>query len=986
MKGSPYSHLFSKTFGVRMSTEIESLQPELPYFSEHPETFYAIPLEVKGSSSLLASLDRLVAKDKLEDWNCDKYNRCVDATKRYAIKSLSNILIFNLKRFDYDYAAGRKFKVNDYFTFPTEINMRPWTQEGLWEADSGSKDTQRQKPEERHHSYYCYALVGILVHSGCAESGHYYSYIKVNKERGEWMEFNDHKVGQFDLNRLADLCFGGKHVVNVWEPTKKMTVPQEREKERSAYMLFYERIEKEEITWFGDGDGKGLDSLQIATSTRPMVHDISQDLYDKVWKENQLFVCRRQLFDSSYIEFLTNFFYRVLNSEVMMEEEKRKLIVSLGTTFTLKVLSRSKDYSCFFLWSLILRKIFYNDVLSACFFIDFCLEKIDSKETDYDDNFMYRHLLDCETEEVRMGFSDLIVTAVKVFHAHELRTDTWPRDPNHQVRGSSATCDVLYSLFSMFDVSRKHHRRFRQYFEVIRNLSLLGVSIREFLLNKMDIISEYRCYYMNNSTRTGKYTHYVILDTDMPDLRYFIDTIRIFYCGCANEQQQETELKSPDYIPSEPDEGRGFFSDGRTPFSLEQVMPFGRFKWDRIIDTIFLPSVIEMDYSPISVSTIVKHTCWQCPERSRWLVIMILDNLTSSALNKQNFFGLVLESLLTLEDNYQDMRIRLSLNTFPVGIGFLSTQNRNPKGLLGILTDYIHKSFYDKAKYVIFLLMYIQSVNKKVQNFLCERKLDVISIRDYLASKIEWGDDKTRIRESELIVPLPTKNTDVPYTLLYHVCNALLNKVGSGSDSLETIELIQKKNLLEEELASNRREAQNLRNTLTNLLTFYKMNCPHLPPPDTLDLSQYGSWVVHTSPQVPTSTGLAVNHPQKGATMHTTTETTGGISTTSTSKSESEDVQDRTTTEVPKSAGSGGDHPAYQVVGPFLQDPADMESKVLMLVEILQSSVEVEVLKAALRHEKYDVHHTIDKLFDPEYVQSFRREMTLAVTQSRSVA
>jgi ubiquitin C-terminal hydrolase len=42
-----------------------------------------------------------------------------------------------------------------------------------------------------------YELAGVLVHSGSAEAGHYYSYIKV-KENGKWYEFNDSRISEFN--------------------------------------------------------------------------------------------------------------------------------------------------------------------------------------------------------------------------------------------------------------------------------------------------------------------------------------------------------------------------------------------------------------------------------------------------------------------------------------------------------------------------------------------------------------------------------------------------------------------------------------------------------------------------------------------------------------------------------------------------------------------------------------------------------------------
>jgi len=50
--------------------------------------------------------------------------------------------------------------------------------------------------------------VGVLVHSGSANSGHYYSFIRERNERGRWLEFNDTTVKEFDFAELAKECFG----------------------------------------------------------------------------------------------------------------------------------------------------------------------------------------------------------------------------------------------------------------------------------------------------------------------------------------------------------------------------------------------------------------------------------------------------------------------------------------------------------------------------------------------------------------------------------------------------------------------------------------------------------------------------------------------------------------------------------------------------------------------------------------------------------
>ena len=55
-----------------------------------------------------------------------------------------------------------------------------------------------------------FKLKGIVVHTGTADSGHYYSFIKDTMKNGEkWYEFNDNIVSDFEASEIANECFGG---------------------------------------------------------------------------------------------------------------------------------------------------------------------------------------------------------------------------------------------------------------------------------------------------------------------------------------------------------------------------------------------------------------------------------------------------------------------------------------------------------------------------------------------------------------------------------------------------------------------------------------------------------------------------------------------------------------------------------------------------------------------------------------------------------
>jgi ubiquitin C-terminal hydrolase len=133
-----------------------------------------------------------------------------------------------LKRFDFDFNTMARNKINDFFEFPHELNLFPWSLQHL-NPDSGLTYPK---------SYYTYRLVGVLVHSGIADAGHYYSFIN---ERGteKWYCFDDRRVYEFDVRHGNDEWFGGLRTSAFSRVAGATTF----EKSNSAYLLFYERVE-----------------------------------------------------------------------------------------------------------------------------------------------------------------------------------------------------------------------------------------------------------------------------------------------------------------------------------------------------------------------------------------------------------------------------------------------------------------------------------------------------------------------------------------------------------------------------------------------------------------------------------------------------------------------------------------------------------------------------------------------------------------------
>lgn len=218
---------FRSFYGGQLVQQVKS--KECPHISERLEPFSAIQCDIKGKSTLEESLQAYVDGEVMagdNKYKCSTCDKHVNAVKRACLKDIPDNIIFHLKRFDFNLRTMQRSKINDYFKFPHNIDMRPYTVEHLMEPE-------KPLPND------VFELVGILVHAGTAESGHYYSYIRerptAEAALPKWFEFNDDTVTYFDPESIESHCFGGVEYRN------PDTGSFPFEKSWNAYMLFYQR-------------------------------------------------------------------------------------------------------------------------------------------------------------------------------------------------------------------------------------------------------------------------------------------------------------------------------------------------------------------------------------------------------------------------------------------------------------------------------------------------------------------------------------------------------------------------------------------------------------------------------------------------------------------------------------------------------------------------------------------------------------------------
>lgn len=220
----------------------------------------------------------------------------------------------------------QRSKINDYFAFPDKIDMRPYTIDHL--SNPGEDED-------------IFELVGVLVHTGTAESGHYYSYIRerpTDTDAQTWVEFNDETVTPWDPASMANSCFGGTDFQPQFQSSNAVF-----EKQYSAYMLFYQR-------------SSARTKNQVVPQppqerSIPLAVKMPKDIQQFIKEENAWLLRRHCLFDPSQIQFvcliLSN--VRSLHSDGCSSDhalETQAIFMALGHLD--QVASRTKDVPDFY--------------------------------------------------------------------------------------------------------------------------------------------------------------------------------------------------------------------------------------------------------------------------------------------------------------------------------------------------------------------------------------------------------------------------------------------------------------------------------------------------------------------------------------------------------------------------------------------------------------------------------------------------------------
>jgi ubiquitin carboxyl-terminal hydrolase 9/24 len=454
--------VFQKTFSGMFTDQI--ICKDCPHHYERKEPFWSLQLNVKSSHTLQEALQQFVKGEVLEKDNayfCEKCNEKRDATKRMCIKSLPESLVIHLKRFGYDWEEGRALKCNDHFSFPWAVDMAPYTADALGLAkddedamddeteaiESGSQEISATQPYHLDSGSQLvsqiipivYELVGIVVHSGQAHAGHYYSFIKdkrgpymafdpSNPSAGRWYRFSDTAVEEVEMNdtTLETECFGGQYKSKTYETSEP------RFRSYSAYMLFYkavsDTVDKEHIQPMSPLPHTGVDGLSQLTALvqsgerRGIFSDrMPVRIQRAVEEENLKFMQNRDVFNEDYFNFIKNLI--LVNLGYIADDPWGSLgvnSVKLAVHFLFHTYFHTqerlrKDVNG---WSAALEKLLQGSAASCHWFIHY----LGSEHG-------YQHirplLLECPNKEVRTAFASIVIKTLEshVKHGGSLEND-----------------------------------------------------------------------------------------------------------------------------------------------------------------------------------------------------------------------------------------------------------------------------------------------------------------------------------------------------------------------------------------------------------------------------------------------------------------------------------------------------------------------------------------------------------------------------------
>ncbi|XP_022918953.1 ubiquitin carboxyl-terminal hydrolase 9X [Onthophagus taurus] len=644
LKALGHEQIMSKILGGSYSDQ--KICKGCPHRYSKEEPFSVISVDIRNHSSLQDSMEQYVKGELLEGadaYHCEKCSKKVVTVKRLCVKKLPPILGIQLKRFEYDFERVCAIKFNDYFEFPRDLDMEPYTVSGLAKLEGEIIDCDLNPGG----SDVCtrYHLSGIVVHSGQASGGHYYSYIRSRNSNGEvrWYKFDDGEVTECKMHEDEEMkvqCFGGDYMGEVFDPMLKRTTYRRQKRWWNAYMLFYTRqdVEEREVL-------KAMEKLTISDKKEHHIR-MPVAIENSIRKQNIKFLHHRSQFSTEYFNFIKKFVNSITPNSMRPNlstkdfEQLSMLSVKLASEFLFHTGWHTKknlrgpamdwsDTICLhFRAGPAIRSWFAHEMLFA-HMQRFC-----------------EYLLSCPSGEVRNAFMKIIV----VLAHYSLNDGPCLNPPGINNHDPLATLSdhIIWALLALLhrDVS-EHGRHLPHYCNVFHMYATQGVQEKAHLL-KMNVHTTFMLVALDEGPGPAiKYQY-----TELGKLNQVVSCL-VRCCDVSSKCQSSTG------VPILPNP----YGDPSCP---EYIMPLSVQASDILFGrTSYIKKVIEDSSLTDESIKLLQYCSWENPNFSRVVLSELLWQIAFAYCQELRHHMELLLYILLIEDSWQTHRIHNALKGVP---------------------------------------------------------------------------------------------------------------------------------------------------------------------------------------------------------------------------------------------------------------------------------------------------------------------------------
>ncbi|CAH0386901.1 unnamed protein product [Bemisia tabaci] len=662
LKALNQEQIMSKILGGSYSDQ--KICKECPHRYAKEEPFSVISVDIRNHSNLLDSMEQYVKGELLEgadSYHCDKCDKKVVTVKRLCVKKLPPVLAIQLKRFEYDFDRVCAIKFNDYFEFPRNFDMEPYTVSGLAKVEGELIDCESPSGNNNETLEVCtkYHLTGIVVHSGQASGGHYFSYILHRTgNTSKWYKFDDGEVSECkmeDDEEMKNLCYGGDYMGEVFDQILKRMSLRRQKRWWNAYMLFYTRAD---ATTDADVDQINLvnniknlvlsnpsSSSLVPSAPEPL--KMPSAIEKSVRRQNVKFMHTRNQFSLEYFQFIR---YLTSANTPSNPHIQRHLQLSGDriaqhaeelSLLSVQIASRFLFYTGFHT-----KKSLRGTALDWHDAFCYHLKTYSSVRYWFCQNVLFSHtrrfaeyLLTCPNTEVRSAFMKIIV-----FLAHFSLNDG--PCPNSQ---TSLSDHLILAVLSLLQKEVSEYGRYLpNYFTLFHNYASLGIPERTQLL-KLNVPAMFMLVALDEGPNPAvKYNN-----TELTKLHMVVSQL-IRCCDvsskCSSPLRQDGPLPNP-------------YKD---PACIDYIMPIQPEAADILYGrSSYVKKIIEDSQLTDESIKLLQFCCWENPHFSRTVLSEILWQIAFAYCQDLKHHIDLLLGMLLMEDTWQERRIHNALRGVP---------------------------------------------------------------------------------------------------------------------------------------------------------------------------------------------------------------------------------------------------------------------------------------------------------------------------------